>query len=205
MFTGIITDQGRITLVLNRDQGKTFRIQTAYDPKSIDIGASIACNGVCLTVVALSDGSGDHWFEVEAWEEALRLTNAVHWDEGTIINLERSLKQGDELGGHMVSGHVDGIARVMDIKSEGDATRFILSAPDELVKFIVAKGSVALNGTSLTVNNIEKSIFDVLLIRHTLEVTTWGNLQTGDDINIEVDQMARYVVRLIEHQQEISK
>lgn len=205
MFTGIITDQGRITSVLKRDQGKTFRIQTAYDPKSIDIGASIACNGVCLTVVALSDGGVDHWFEVEAWEEALRLTNAAQWNEGTIINLERSLKQGDELGGHMVSGHVDGMARVMDIKSEGDATRFILSAPDELAKFIVPKGSVALNGTSLTVNNIEKSIFDVLLIRHTLEVTTWGNLQTGDDINIEVDQMARYVVRLIEHQQEISK
>lgn len=205
MFTGIITDQGRIASVLKRDQGKTFRIQTAYDPKSIDIGASIACNGVCLTVVALSDGGADHWFEVEAWEEALRLTNAAQWNEGTIINLERSLKQGDELGGHMVSGHVDGMARVMDIKSEGDATRFILSAPDELAKFIVPKGSVALNGTSLTVNTIEKSIFDVLLIRHTLEVTTWGNLQTGDDINIEVDQMARYVVRLIEHQQEISK
>ena len=205
MFTGIITDQGRITSVLKRDQGRTFRIQTAYDPKSIDIGASIACNGVCLTVVALSDGSGDHWFEVEAWEEALRLTNAAEWNEGAILNLERSLKQGDELGGHMVSGHVDGIARVMDIKSEGDATRFILSAPDELAKFIVPKGSVTLNGTSLTVNNIEKSIFDLLLIRHTLEVTTWGNQQTGDDINIEVDQMARYVVRLIEHQQEISK
>ena len=205
MFTGIITDQGRITSVLKRDQGRIFRIQTAYDPKSIDIGASIACNGVCLTVVALSDGSGDHWFEVEAWEEALRLTNAAQWNEGTILNLERSLKQGDELGGHMVSGHVDGIAQVVDIKSEGDATRFILSAPDELAKFIVPKGSVTLNGTSLTVNNIEKSIFDVLLIRHTLEVTTWGNQQTGDDINIEVDQIARYVVRLIEHQQEISK
>ena len=205
MFTGIITDQGRIKSVVERDSGKLFRIQTNYDPKTIDIGASIACNGVCLTVVAVSNGGDEHWFEVEAWEEALRLANVAHWGEGTIINLERSLKQGDELGGHMVSGHVDGMARVVDIKSEGDATRFILSVPDELAKFIVPKGSVALNGTSLTVNTIEKSTFDVLLIRHTLAVTTWGNQQIGDEVNIEVDQMARYVVRLIEHQKEISK
>lgn len=205
MFTGIITDQGRITSALERDCGKLFRIETAYDPSGIDIGASIACNGVCLTVVALSNGDVPYWFEVEAWEEALRLTNAAFWAEGLTINLERSLKQGDELGGHMVSGHVDGMAQVLDIKAEGDATRFILRAPDELAKFIVPKGSVALNGTSLTVNGVENSTFDVLLIRHTLEITTWGGLQIDDQVNIEVDQMARYVVRVIEHQQETNK
>lgn len=204
MFTGIITDQGRIESVCDREKGKRFRIKTNYDPKTIDKGASIACNGVCLTVIALSEGGENHWFEVEAWEEALRLTNAANWHEGTIINLERALKQGDELGGHMVSGHVDGLAQVMDVKDEGEATRFILQVPDGLEKFIVPKGSVALNGTSLTVNSIENSIFDVLLIRHTLNVTTWGQLQIDDMINIEVDQMARYVVRLIEHQQKIS-
>lgn len=203
MFTGIITDQGRIESVRDREKGKRFRIQTSYNPKTIDRGASIACNGVCLTVVALSESGENHWFEVEAWEEALRLTNAANWHEGTIINLERALRQGDELGGHMVSGHVDGMARVMDIKGEGDATRFVLQAPHTLEKFIVPKGSVTLDGTSLTVNGVENSIFDVLLIRHTLEVTTWGQLQIDDMINIEVDQMARYLVRLIEHQQKI--
>lgn len=202
MFTGIITDQGRIASVNERDSGKLFRVETIYDPKSIEIGASIACNGVCLTVVALSTGSKPNWFEVEAWEEALRLTNASLWVEGAHINLERSLKQGDELGGHMVSGHVDGMAEIIEIVDEGEAQRFKLRAPESLAKFMVSKGSVALNGTSLTINELEGSTFDVLLIRHTLEVTTWGGLKVGDQVNIEVDQLARYVVRLMEHQQQ---
>lgn len=200
MFTGLISDQGTIVEVTALDCGKLFRIETAYDPAEIDIGASIACNGVCLTVVGLSKDASTGWFEVEAWEEALRLTNAARWSAGTRINLERSLRQGDELGGHMVSGHVDDVAEVIDIRPEGEAKRFILRAPEALSKFIVPKGSVALDGTSLTINRVEGSTFDVLLIRHTLDVTTWGAMAVGATVNIEVDQMARYVARLIERQ-----
>ena len=199
MFTGIVTDIGRIASVTALDQGRRVRIETVYDPATIDIGASIACAGVCLTVVALPEpGSGERWSEVEAWEEALRLTTAGNWAPGTRVNLERALKTGDELGGLIVSGHVDGQAQIVKVESEGEATRFTLEAPDDLSRFIAKKGSVALDGTSLTVNRVERNRFDVLLIAHSLAVTTWGERRVGDRVNIEVDTMARYAARLLE-------
>ncbi|HEX2018833.1 MAG TPA: riboflavin synthase [Aurantimonas sp.] len=197
MFTGIITDVGRIERVEQLDEGRRYRIGTAYDPASIDLGASIACSGVCLTVTALPPaGANERWFEVEAWEEALRLTTAGKWEEGTPVNLERSLKIGDEIGGHLVSGHVDGLARIVAIEAEGEATRFRLRAGPDEKRFIARKGSVCLDGTSLTVNSVEDDCFDVLLIRHSLDVTTWKDRRVGDVVNLEVDQIARYAERL---------
>ena len=199
MFTGIVTDVGRVASAAPLPEGIRLRIETAYDPETIAIGASIACAGVCLTVVALPEpGSNQRWFEVEAWEEAMRLTTASNWRDGTAINLERALKIGDELGGHIVSGHVDGTAEIVERKEEGDAVRFTIEAPKELARFIAPKGSVALDGTSLTVNRVEGRRFDVLLIHHSLSVTTWGERQPGDRINLEVDTMARYAARLSE-------
>lgn len=199
MFTGIVSDIGRIERVTPLDEGVRLRVATSYDPAGIEIGASIACSGVCLTVVALPEpGANERWFEVEAWEEALRLTTAASWREGTAINLERALKLGDELGGHMVTGHVDGRATIVERREEGDAVRFVLEAPRHLARFIAAKGSVALDGTSLTVNAVAGNRFDVLLIRHSLAVTTWKDRRVGDAVNLEVDMMARYVARLAE-------
>ncbi len=199
MFTGIITDVGTIVSVIPLDQGIRLRIDTVYDPKTIDIGASIACSGVCLTVVTLpEDTSNARWFEVEAWKEALRLTTASGWKVRQKINLERALKMGDELSGHIVSGHVDGMAEITSREDEGEAVRFRLEAPRELSKLIASKGSVALDGTSLTVNHVEGTSFDVLLIDHSLQVTTWSERKVGDRVNIEIDTMARYVARLIE-------
>lgn len=201
MFTGIVTDVGTVAALEPLDQGIRLRIATAYDPATIDIGASIACSGVCLTVVALPEpGSAERWFEVEAWEEALRLTCASSWRVGTKLNLERALKIGDELGGHIVSGHVDGKARIVARKSEGDAVRFTLDAPRALARFIAQKGSVALDGTSLTVNGVDGTRFDVLLIQHSLSVTTWGERREDDEVNLEIDTMARYAARLLEMQ-----
>ncbi|ANT51506.1 riboflavin synthase [Mesorhizobium amorphae] len=199
MFTGIVTDVGSVAAVRPLREGVGLRIDTAYDPETIAIGASISCGGVCLTVTALPDGgSNARWFEVEAWEEALRLTTAAGWKSGMRINLERALKIGDELGGHIVSGHVDGTAEIVARKDEGDAVRFTLEAPRELARFIAPKGSVALDGTSLTVNKVEGTRFDVLLIHHSLTVTTWGERQLGDKVNLEIDTMARYAARLVE-------
>ena len=199
MFTGIVTDVGAVASAKTLPEGVRFRIETSYDPETIAIGASIACAGVCLTVTRLPDsGSNERWFEVEAWEEALRLTSASSWGQGTPVNLERALKIGDELGGHIVSGHVDGMAKIVAREDEGDAVRFTLEAPRELAKFIAPKGSVALDGTSLTVNRVEGTRFDVLLIRHSLAVTTWGQRHAGDSVNLEVDTMARYAARLAE-------
>jgi len=199
MFTGIVTDIGKVAEVSPRDEGVRLRIETNYDPATIEIGASIACSGVCLTVVALPEtASNAHWFEVEAWEEALRLTTASAWRQGTRLNLERALKIGDELGGHIVAGHVDGTAEIVARKDEGEAVRFTLEAPRDLAKFIAPKGSVALDGTSLTVNGVDGTRFDVLLIHHSLDVTTWGERAVGDRVNIEVDTMARYAARLME-------
>ncbi|ABR59675.1 riboflavin synthase [Sinorhizobium medicae] len=199
MFTGIITDIGTVEKVTPLREGAKLRVATNYDPKTIDMGASIAHAGVCLTVTALPEaGSNERWFEVEAWEEALRLTTIAAWREGTRINLERSLKIGDELGGHIVSGHVDGKAEILAVEPEGDAVRFRLRAPEHLAKFVAPKGSVALDGTSLTVNKVDGVEFDVLLIRHSLDVTTWGERKAGDLVNFEVDTMARYAARLAE-------
>lgn len=203
MFTGIVTDVGHVASVAPLPQGVRLRIDSAYDPATIDIGASIACAGVCLTVVALPEPhSNAHWFEVEAWEEALRLTTASTWQAGRRLNLERALKIGDELGGHIVSGHTDGMAVIVERKDEGDAVRFTLEAPRELARFIAPKGSVALDGTSLTVNAVDGVRFDVLLIHHSLQVTTWGERQAGDRVNIEIDTMARYAARLVEASQQ---
>ncbi|MEC9244604.1 MAG: riboflavin synthase [Pseudomonadota bacterium] len=197
MFTGIVTDIGVVQSVTPRDEGVLLRIETNFDPETIDIGASIACSGVCLTVVKLPEaGANTRWFEVEAWEEALRLTTVSDWQQGQRINLERALKVGDELGGHIVSGHVDGMAEIVERRDEGEAVRFVLEAPKELAKFIAPKGSVALDGTSLTVNRVDGTRFDVLLIHHSLSVTTWGERKVGDRVNIEVDTMARYAARL---------
>ena len=199
MFTGIVTDVGTIDKKTPLPEGVRLRINTAYDPQTIAIGASIACSGTCLTVVALpEETSSARWFEVEAWEEALRLTTVGSWESGSRINLERALKVGDELGGHIVSGHVDGRAEILSVKPEGEAVRFTIRAPHALAKFVAPKGSVALDGTSLTVNAVNGDDFDVLIIKHTLEVTTWGERKAGDLLNFEVDTMARYAARLAE-------
>lgn len=200
MFTGIITDVGKVERIKPLNEGILLRIETAYDPETIELGASIACSGVCLTVVALPEkGSNARWFEVEAWEEALRLTTISKWQNGTPINLERSLKLGDEMGGHLVSGHIDDMAEIVARDDEGEAVRFTLRAPEQLAPFIAQKGSVALDGTSLTVNGVDGNQFDVLLIRHSLEVTTWGQREIGDKVNIEIDQLARYAARLAQY------
>ena len=199
MFTGIVTDVGTLERKTQLSQGVRLRIKTDYLPATIAIGASIACSGPCLTVVSLPDaGSNERWFEVEAWEEALRLTTVGTWQPGTRINLERSLKVGDELGGHIVSGHVDGVAEILSVEPEGEAVRFRIRAPKEMAKYVAPKGSVALDGTSLTVNKVERDVFDVLIIKHTLEVTTWGERKAGDFLNFEADTMARYAARLAE-------
>lgn len=194
MFTGIVTDIGEVIEVRDFAEGKGFTVRTAYDVPTIDIGASIAHAGVCLTVTEKGEGT----YTVEAWEEALRLTTAGRWQVGSKLNLERALKIGDELGGHIVSGHVDGRAKVLAVEAEGDATRFTLEAPSELARFIAPKGSVCLDGTSLTVNRVDGNAFDVLLIRHSLSVTTWGQVKAGDEVNLEIDTMARYAARLAE-------
>ncbi len=196
MFTGIITDVG--TVLKTEQRGDMLaRIGTAYDIAGIDLGASIACDGVCLTVVALGS-TPQNWFEVEMSAETLSKTNAGGWTDGKRINLERALKVGDELGGHIVSGHVDGIAEIVAMEDEGDSTRVTLRAPDTLAKFIAPKGSVALNGTSLTVNDVNGAEFGINFIPHTKAVTTWGDVAVGDRINLEIDTLARYVARLQE-------
>ncbi|MBL0371327.1 riboflavin synthase [Rhizobium sp. KVB221] len=199
MFTGIVTDIGTIEKITPLNEGIRLRVATNYDPATIAIGASISHAGVCLTVTALpADGDNSRWHEVEAWEEALRLTTAGSWAEGDRLNLERALKIGDELGGHIVSGHIDSMAEIVAVKEEGDATRFTLRAPADYARFIAPKGSVALDGTSLTVNKVDGADFDVLIIRHTQEVTTWGLRKPGAKVNLEVDTMARYAARLAE-------
>jgi len=199
MFTGIVTDIGTVAARTALPKGVRLRIAAGWDPAGIALGASICCGGICLTVTGLpAAGSGESWFEVEAWEEALRLTTASAWGPGARLNLERALKVGDELGGHIVSGHVDGTAEILDRDEEGEAVRFGLRAPAELAKFIAPKGSVALDGTSLTVNRVAGREFDVLLIRHSLGATTWGERRSGDRVNLEVDTMARYAARLAE-------
>lgn len=198
MFTGIISDVGTV-LAVKQHGDLHARIGTNYDISGIQIGASIACNGVCLTVVALgADPQG--WFDVEISAETVSKTNIGQndWSQGQRINLERPLKVGDELGGHIVSGHVDGVALVKSVTDEGDSTRIVLGAPADLARFIAPKGSVALNGTSLTVNEVSGVDFGINLITHTKQVTTWGDVRVGDAVNLEIDTLARYVARLNE-------
>jgi riboflavin synthase len=193
MFTGIITDIGRLAQL---EQGGDLRatVETGYDTGSIDIGASIACDGVCLTVIALGQSS----FEVEISAETVSKTSVAAWSLGGRINLERALRVGDELGGHIVSGHVDGVAHVTLVEDEGDSTRVVLEVPEALARFVAPKGSVALNGTSLTVNEVDGTSFGINFIPHTKTVTTWGDVAVGDAINMEIDTLARYVSRLRE-------
>lgn len=198
MFTGIVTDIGEIVDVERRGD-TAFTIACNYAPASIAVGASIACAGVCLTVIELlSSKRYACAFTAEASAETLSKTTLGAWRMGAKINLERSMKVGDELGGHIVSGHVDGVATIESIVPEGDSRRFTFAAPDHLARFIAAKGSVALDGTSLTVNEVEGNRFGVNLISHTLAVTTWGEAEAGDRVNIEIDMLARYVARLQE-------
>lgn len=195
MFTGIITDIGTLAEVKQLGDLRA-RITTHYDTDGIDLGASIACDGVCLTVVGL----GDDWFDVDISAETVDKSNIGRnrWSVGRRINLERALRVGDELGGHIVSGHVDGVAEVIALHDEGDSTRVTLRAPAGLAKFIASKGSVSLNGTSLTVNDVDGADFGINFIPHTKEVTTWGDVQVGDLVNLEIDTLARYVARLAE-------
>ena len=198
MFTGIVTDLGEV-LQLEQKGDLRARIATGYDTDRIDIGASIACEGVCLTVIALGSVPRN-WFDVEISAETVSKTNLSGWTVGKRLNLERALKVGDELGGHIVSGHVDGVAEVVAIRPEGDSLRVTFRAPEDLAKFIAPKGSVALNGTSLTVNEVDGRDFGINFIPHTQKVTTWGGVKLGDRVNLEVDTMARYVARLREWQ-----
>jgi len=192
MFTGIITDIGRIRAVVPGGDTR-FEIETGQLLDTVVLGASIACSGVCLTVVEF----GEKWFAVEASAETLRVTTLGGWKLGTRINLERAMRLGDELGGHIVSGHVDGIARILEREPEGDSVRFVFEAPAGLERFIAAKGSVALDGVSLTVNQIEDRRFTVNIISHTQAWTTFGTAKPGDPINLEIDMLARYVARLV--------
>lgn len=196
MFTGIVTDMGEV-IALEQKGDLRARIATAYDVAGIDIGASIACEGVCLTVVALG-ASPRNWFDVEISAETVSKTNIGSWTLGQRLNLERALKVGDELGGHIVSGHVDGVAEVISCTPEGDSLRVTFRAPEPLARFIAPKGWIALNGTSLTVNEVAGCDFGINFIPHTRKVTTWGSVKPGDRVNLEVDTMARYVARLRE-------
>jgi riboflavin synthase len=200
MFTGIITDIGEV-IALEQRGDLWARIATAYRAETIDIGASIACDGCCLTVVAKSMGADARsWFDVQISAESVAKTNiatgTAAWTVGKRLNLERALKVGDELGGHIVSGHVDGVAEIIALRDEGQSTRFTFRAPEALAGFIAPKGSVALNGTSLTVNEVEGAEFGVNIIPHTKAVTTWGAARSGDPVNLEIDTLARYVARL---------
>ncbi len=194
MFTGIVTGLGTVVAV----DGGRFTIRADDAPASIALGASICHDGVCLTVTGIApDGTGSR-YTLDVSNETLSLTTLGGWTVGRQVNLERALKAGDELGGHIVSGHVDGIARIADIRPDGDSRRLTFEAPAALAPFIAPKGSVALDGTSLTVNEVNGATFGVNLIPHTLTVTTWGRKKPGDLVNIEIDPLARYVARLLE-------
>ena len=199
MFTGIVNDLGEVLQVAEKAEGlRRLTIKCGYDRDTIDIGASIACSGICLTVVARGRTRQRRFFAVDAAAETLRVTTAGAWQRGTMLNLERPLRVGDELGGHMVSGHVDGVAELIARDDFLDSAELTLRVPAELARFIAAKGSVALDGVSLTVNKVEGDTFSVLIIPHTLQVTTLGALRPGARLNIEVDQMARYAARLLD-------
>ncbi|MCE4225336.1 riboflavin synthase [Methylobacterium sp. C25] len=205
MFTGLISDVGRIVSVEGDDRLRRLVIDSAYDPATIALGASIACSGPCLTAVAIEPHGSGCRFSVDAAAETLARTTLGTWIEGRRINLERSLKIGDELGGHLVTGHVDGIAEIVSREEVtgsdgpwGASTRFTLRAPSALAPFIAEKGSVCLDGTSLTVNTVEGDLFSILLIPHSLSVTTWGERRAAEQVNLEVDLIARYAARLTE-------
>ncbi|MGO1117256.1 riboflavin synthase [Rhodovibrionaceae bacterium A322] len=192
MFTGIITDLGRVRALEQRGDLR-LEMETAFDLSQVAMGASIACNGCCLTVVE----KGDTWFAADVSAETLSKTTLGQWEVDDRVNLEGSLKLGEELGGHLVYGHVDGLAEITEIRPEGDSTRYRFTAPADLARFIAAKGSLALDGVSLTVNDVEGDSFGVNIVPHTAEVTTFGRYQVGDKVNLEIDMLARYVARLL--------
>ena len=197
MFTGIISDIGTI-LELEQRGDLRVRIGCSYDLDSIDVGCSICCNGICLTVIECGN-TETTYFDVEISSETISKTNTQHWIIGTELNLERALRLGDELGGHIVSGHVDGVVKVLKIEDQGDSTKVEFEIPEPLAKFCASKGSVSLNGTSLTINDVEESSFSVNLISHTKLQTNWKLVRVNDEINLEVDTLARYVSRLKEY------
>jgi riboflavin synthase len=194
MFTGIVTDVGRVRSVRDTNRDRRFEIETAFDLTTVDIGASISHAGCCLTVVAKGDG----WFAVEVSGETLGLTTLDAWNEGRRINLERAARVGDELGGHIVSGHVDGVGEVLSVESEGGSHRVRIRSPRPLHRFIAPKGSITVEGVSLTVNEVEDDVFGVNLIPHTWDVTTLGELNAGSRVNLEIDMLARYLARFQE-------
>ncbi len=200
MFTGIITDIGEVTAVVAGDQtgDQRFTIATRFDMDNVDLGASIACSGCCLTVTSKGKANGRGWFTVDVSGESLSKTTLGTWTVGRRINLERSLKFGDELGGHLVYGHVDGVARIGSITPEGGSLRYVFDAPPALKAFIASKGSVAIDGVSLTVNEVDGARFGVNIIPHTQRETTFGTARAGDPVNLEVDMLARYVARQLE-------
>ena len=192
MFTGIITDLGSVRAISGSGD-KRFEFSTAYDTSTVDMGASIACSGVCLTVI----DKGPNWFAAMVSNETLSCTSLRTWQEGTPVNLERALKVGDELGGHIVSGHVDGVGEVTSLSTDADSHRFSFSVPTDLSRQIAAKGSITIDGISLTVNEVGENTFGVNIIPHTMAVTSIGKKQIGDAVNLEVDMLARYVARLL--------
>ena len=194
MFTGIVTDVGRVKALEKRGDWRV-EIETAYDASTIDIGASIICSGACLTVVARGTQGNNHWFAVDVSDETRRVTTLGSWQLGSPVNLERSLKVGDELGGHIVLGHVDGVGTVESVVPENDSLRYRFKVPKQLMAQIASKGSIAVDGVSLTVNAIGPDWFEVNIIPHTREVTTFGTLAAGSKVNLEVDVLARYVAR----------
>lgn len=198
MFTGLVSDVGEVIAQQALGTTKRLRISCNYPVETIAVGASIACSGPCLTAVATGTVANHTWFDVDAGIETLERTTLAEWTVGRRLNLERSLKVGDELGGHLVSGHVDGTAAVIRRTDLGETSRFDIEVPAALAGFIAEKGSVALDGTSLTVNGVDGRTLAVLLIPHTLAVTTWGAVRAGDRLNIEVDMMARYAARLVD-------
>jgi riboflavin synthase len=199
MFTGIVTDIGEVLAVEKPAEDlRRLTIGCNYDLASMAIGASIACSGVCMTIVAKQERNGRGAFTVDAAAETLRVTTVARWKQGTRVNLERPLRLVDELGGHLVPGHVDGVAEVIAREDLPDMAQLSLNAPASLARFIAPKGSVALDGVSLTVNDVDRETFSVLIIPHTLQLTTFGRIGRGDAVNLEVDLMARYVARLAE-------
>ncbi len=198
MFTGLVTDVGTIERVGAGETLRRVRIRSGYPPEGIVLGASIACGGPCLTAVTVEACDDGSIFAVDVGAETLARTSAGAWRAGMRLNLERSLRIGDELGGHIVTGHIDGLAEILSIEPFDGMSRFVLRAPERLLRFIAEKGSICLDGTSLTVNGVAADTFTVLLIPHTLAVTTWGDRAVGDRLNLEVDLMARYAARLVE-------
>ena len=197
MFTGIITDIGRVRSVQSTGagagEGRRFEIETQFDVGDIDIGGSIAHAGACMTVVE----KGDDWYAIEVSAESLSKTTLGTWKQGTRVNLERAMRLGDELGGHIVSGHVDGVGELVGRKADGDSQRYTFRAPDDLAKYLAPKGSITIDGVSLTVNEVEGATFGINLIPHTQTATTLGALEPGDQVNMEIDMLARYVARLM--------